>query len=227
MEVLYIPSRKGFVPDLKGLRWPLYAYRIAFAYLSMKDRYILNRDQAWFKLQFFAGDRASDLSVIVTQEIKVLNDNSGLVFQHTFGKTLRGSKGRSNTFVIKLCDDKLVCPVRGLLDFLQFAKSSGVDLTTGYLFRVVSDSGRVLDKHVSYSVVYERLRYYLVVLGLYEGETPHSFRSGCAVTMALSGSVDHAEQMMTHLGWFTKESAEYYGRLHTMADSALVASKIG
>ncbi|CAG2220100.1 unnamed protein product [Mytilus edulis] len=34
-------------------------------------------------------DRASDLSLVVAQEVKVLNDNSGLVFQHTFGKTLR------------------------------------------------------------------------------------------------------------------------------------------
>jgi hypothetical protein len=34
---------------------------------------------------------------------------------------------------------------------------------------------------------YERLRYYLLTLGIYEGETPHSLRSGWTIIMALSG----------------------------------------
>ncbi|CAG2227483.1 unnamed protein product [Mytilus edulis] len=180
----------------------------------------LNRDQAWFKLQYFAGDRASDLSIVVAQ------DGSGFVFQHTFGKTLRGKKGRSNSFVIKRCDDNVVCPVKGLLDFVQFAHSCNVDLTKGYLFRVVSESGRVLEKPVSYSVVYERLRYYLSTLGIYEGETPHSFRSGCTVTMALSDSASNVDEVMNHVGWFGKASAEYYGRVNTLIDSEIVASNL-
>ncbi|XP_061174881.1 uncharacterized protein LOC133184026 [Saccostrea echinata] len=168
--------------------------------LHVRERYVLFRDQAWLKLQFFTGDRASDLFLVVAQEVKCLADGSGLVFKHTFGKTLRGDKSKSNSFVIKKCTDPVVCPVKGLLDFVRFAKSHNVDLSKGYLFRTVAECGRVLDKNVSYSVVYERLRYYLSTLGIYEGETPHSFQSGCAITMTLSGSVENVDQVMNHVG---------------------------
>lgn len=194
--------------------------------LSLRERYVLHRDQAYFKLQFFAGDRASDLSIVVTQEIKELSDRSGLVFQHTFGKTLRGSKGKCNTFVVKRCGDDAVCPVKALEALMDFSQSSNIDLRNGYVFRIVTEAGRVLDRPVNYSVVYERLRYYLVTLGLYDGETPHSFRSGCAVTLALSGSVREHEQMMGHMGWFTRESSEYYARLNKITDSAVVANRL-
>ena len=50
-------------------------------------------------MQFFAGDRASDVGRVLVQEIKILSDGSGLVFNHTFGKTLRGD-GKFNRFVI-------------------------------------------------------------------------------------------------------------------------------
>lgn len=80
--------------------------------LSVRERYVLSRDQAWLKVQFFTGDRASDLFLVVAQEVKCLADSSGLVFNHTFGKTLRGDKIRSNSFVIKRCSDLVVCPVK-------------------------------------------------------------------------------------------------------------------
>ncbi len=47
----------------------------------------------------------------------------------------------------------------------------------------------VIGDRVTYSVMYERLFRYLTLLGMYEGETPHRFRAGCAVTLALSSSV--------------------------------------
>lgn len=194
--------------------------------LPIRQQYVLHRDQAFFKLQFFAGDRAGDLALTITQEIKSLADGSGLVFQHTFGKTLRGGKGKNNTFVIKRCADTTVCPVRGLEEFVEFTNSRKVDLSNGYLFRPVSDQGKVLEKPLSYSIIYERLHLYLSTLGIYEGETPHSFRSGCAVTMALSGSVESTGEMMRHIGWFNEKSAEYYSRVHTLSDSSLVASKL-
>lgn len=93
--------------------------------------------------------------------MKCLTDGSGLVFNHTFGKTLRGDKNRSNSFVIKRCSDLVVCPVEGLFDLVEFSMVHSVDLSKGYLFRIVAECGRVSDKIVSYSAVYERLRYYL------------------------------------------------------------------
>ncbi|VDI03984.1 Hypothetical predicted protein [Mytilus galloprovincialis] len=109
---------------------------------------------------------------------------------------------------------------------LIFAKSVQFDMSVGYLFRIVSEKGRVLDKAVNYSVMYERLRYYLSLLGIYEGETPHSFRSGCAVTMALSGAAENVDQAMKHIGWFGRTSAEYYSRIHTLVDAGSIALRL-
>lgn len=94
------------------------------------------------------------------------------------------------------------------------------------MFRTVAECGRVLDKNVSYSVVYERLRYYLITLGIDDGETPHSFRSGCAITMTSSVSVEKVDKVMNHVEWFGKSSAEYYCRMSTLVDSGVVASKL-
>ena len=124
---------------------------------SVKERYVMLRDQAWFKLQFFAGDRAGDLANLVTQEVKWLKDYSGFVFNHTFGKTLRGAKRRSNMFVVKRCAEEDICPVLGLQQFVAGCRDMGVDLCYGYLFRIVAEDGRVLDQPVTYSVVYDRL----------------------------------------------------------------------
>ncbi|KAJ8300322.1 LOW QUALITY PROTEIN: hypothetical protein KUTeg_021841 [Tegillarca granosa] len=90
--------------------------------LPLKEKFILYRDQAWFKLQFFAGDRAGNLSFVEAQE---------------------------------KCEDLEVCPIKGLLDYVEFCKAYNVDLSKGYLFRIVSENGIVLDKPVSYSVFWE------------------------------------------------------------------------
>ncbi|XP_052707246.1 uncharacterized protein LOC128182570 isoform X2 [Crassostrea angulata] len=202
--------------------------RLSMSSVSVRERYILLRDndQAWFKLQFFAGDRAGDLANLVAQEVKWLRDYSGFVFNHTFGKTLRGGKRRSNMFVVKRCDDKVICPVVGIQDFVSGCKDLGVDLSCGYLFRVVTEDARVLDQPVSYSVVYDRLRVYLRKLGVDEGETPHSFRAGCAVALAMSGSVSEVGQIMRHVGWFGEGSAEYYSRLPALVESDFVAGRL-
>lgn len=80
--------------------------------LSLREKLVLIRDQAIFKIQFFAGDRISDVCNILSQEVKKLQDNSGFVFNHTYGKTLRGD-GKSNTFVLERSHDKAICPVVG------------------------------------------------------------------------------------------------------------------
>ncbi len=95
--------------------------------ISVREKFVLARDQALFKLQFFAGDRASDISNILTQELKELPDKSGFVFQHTFGKTLRGDRN-INTFVVKRCADEHICPIRGLELYFSRARSWSVDL---------------------------------------------------------------------------------------------------
>ncbi|XP_053390389.1 uncharacterized protein LOC128553283 [Mercenaria mercenaria] len=43
--------------------------QLARSDITSRERYVLLRDQAWFKLQFFAGDRAGDLSILLSQQI--------------------------------------------------------------------------------------------------------------------------------------------------------------
>ena len=132
--------------------------------LPVLERFVLVRDQALLKLQFFAGDQASDVGHVLVQEIKMLSDGTGLVFNHTFGKTLKGD-GKFR-FVIKRCDDQVVCPVGGIEHYFYDAKLYGIDLSAGYLFCPVMGSMKVLDDCMSYSAIYERLKTYLSILGI-------------------------------------------------------------
>lgn len=106
---------------------------------------------------------------------------------------MRGEKGKNNFFVIKRCEDIVVCLVKGLLDYFILVKKLKVDFLKGYLFRIVLENGRVLDKNVSYFVVYERLLYYFLILGIYEGEIFYSFRVGCVIIMVLLGFVENVD----------------------------------
>ena len=83
----------------------------------------------------------------------------------------------------------------------------------------------VLNESISYSAIYERLKTYLSVLGIDSGETPHSMRAGCAVTLAMSGKVKTRE-MMDHIGWSSGKSAEYYSRSAKLFDSGIVAQEL-
>ena len=61
--------------------------------------YILSRDLSFFCIDFFSGNRSSDLERtkskdirhVKTNEVLLFPDSSGLLFNHTFGKTLRGN----------------------------------------------------------------------------------------------------------------------------------------
>lgn len=78
-----------------------------------------------------------------------------------------------------------------------------MSLSERYLLRMVTEDPRFLAQPVSYSFVYERLRMYHMVLDIDDREMPHSFRAGCAVALALSGSVQNYGQIMKHVGWFS------------------------
>jgi hypothetical protein len=184
-----------------------------------RQRYIFLRDQAFFKIQFFAGDRAGDLCQMLTQEIKIV-EGLGIMISHTWGKTLRG--GRSNTFLLQFCGKDVICPVRGVELYLAECENMGVNLRSGYLFRPVTRGGVVLDRAATYAVMYERLKFYLHTLGKYSGETPHSLRAGCAVSLALAGG--SPESIMQHVGWRSREMLDRYARVPSLLDGSVSGS---
>ena len=99
----------------------------------------------------------------------------------------------------------------------------GVSLFPGYLFRQMSESGRVLDAPLSYSAIYDRDKHYLVTLGIFNGETSHSFPSGCAIMMGLANPRMSKEGIKNHVEWFSDRSERYYTKSSVLHDSRVVA----
>ncbi len=192
--------------------------------LSLRQRFVLLRDQALLKFAFFSGDRAGDIGRMLTQELKILPGDRGFLVRHTWGKTFR--MDRANVFSIHRCENTLICPVKGIQTYVQGAQGLSIDLRCGYLFRPVGSEGRVLDEGLSYASIYDRLKVYLKVLGIDAGETPHGLRAGCAITMACAEGVSGGSDIMQHVGWSTKGSMEHYTRMGRIADGTSVAESL-
>lgn len=127
------------------------------SHLKASDRYILLRDQAFFKVQYFSGDRANVLGLCLSQEVKQFLKGNGLLFSHTVDKTL--GKGKLNEFCLSRIVDDIIWPVSALETYVEGACLLGVDLRFGYLFRTLSRNRReVTDFPVSSSVMYDRLK---------------------------------------------------------------------
>jgi hypothetical protein len=110
------------------------------------------RDRAFFTSQFIAGDRASDLGQCLSQEVKKLSESKGLLFRHTVGKT--PGYGKINEFVISPVNEKVICPVENLNQYVMRAEEMDIDLSVGYLFRTLDPShSPVLESPVSESPV--------------------------------------------------------------------------
>lgn len=187
------------------------------------QRFLLVRDLAFFSLDFFSGDRASDLGRVFTKEVMTSPDGSTLLFRHTFGKTLRG-KGSTNTFMVKKCQNRSVCPVDNTNLYIQLSDLMKIDLRQGYLFRTIDRKGRVSDSPFIGSAVANRLTLHLKTLGIHEGETIHSFRSGCSITLSMMGV--STEDVARHVGWKSLVTAEYYSQCSRVMDPGRAASAL-
>ena len=73
---------------------------------------MIARDQAFFKVLFFSGDRAADLALVKTQEILRFPGNTGFLFNHLWSKTkVIRRQGDQNVFALKRAVNKFICPV--------------------------------------------------------------------------------------------------------------------
>jgi hypothetical protein len=176
-------------------------------YLHRIERFIILRDRAFFTLQFFAGDRAHDLSYLVGQEVRVLSDKTGIYIRLTYGKTLCGEN--HNDFVVPRCDDTLVCPIEALNEYSKWSKSLGVNLEHGYVFRLVSN-GKISNDKFNANSAYKQLKTHLRAIGQDDGETPHSFRAGNSISLLLGGVNERS--IMSHVGWRSTETFTHYSR---------------
>ena len=173
------------------------------------DRFIIARDQAYFKTTFFSGDRPGDLGQVKVQEILRFPNNDGLLFNHIWGKTLRD--GDENVFGIRRNPQLIICPVAAIEQYMDVARQLGVDLTKGYLFRPTTPDKGITDSPFTSTTAEARLKLYLKEMKADEGETLHGFRSGCAITLALKGA--ELSEIMEHVGWSRRHTALYYIQL--------------
>ena len=84
-------------------------------------------------------------------------------------------------FGTKPIPDSPYCPVTNLRFSLALAKQTSIDLKDGYLFRTADHYGYILDKPFIGSAAANRLNKHLTDLGIHNGETMYSFRSGCSI----------------------------------------------
>ena len=183
------------------------------------------RDQALFKALFFAGDRAADLLQVKVSDVLRFSDNSGLLFNHVWTKSLRS--GDANVFAFKRGSNPLICPVRGLEMYFDVCKLLRINLAPGFLFRSISKSGGVCISHLESSAAQARLSFYVSAL---VGElssshlTVHGFRSGAAVSLALRGV--SLSEIMDHIGWKSSKTALHYIKLKQVVNPAGAAAKL-
>ena len=193
--------------------------------LTPSRLYILARDQALFKALFFAGDRASDLLNLKSVDIRRFPDDSGFLFNHVWTKTLR--TGDAHVFAFKRGSNKQVCPVTGIELYFALCASLGINLIPGFLFRSVTKSGRISGDCLNSSAVQARLKEYVSSLShvfVNRRVTLHGFRSGAAVSLALSGATLH--EIMDHIGWRSSKTALHYIKLRQVLNPAGAAAKL-
>lgn len=113
--------------------------------LSKKRTLLLEIDMffarsSYFKVLFHSGDRANDLALYLSQEVKNLSEEKGnsYLLSHTVGKTL--SNGHVNEFVLPKVQNQVICPVEGLKKYIEGSKDLSVDLRIRYLFRSLDSS---------------------------------------------------------------------------------------
>ena len=176
---------------------------------SPASLYILSRDLSFMSIDFFGGDRASDLGRAKSSEVLFFPDDSGLLVNHTFGKTLRGDS--THSFTVRRCDESLICPVVNFKIYLDICRAIKVDISRGYLFRSVTRKGHISKDPFVGSAVYNRLKGYLKELSIDDGETPHSARSGCSITMELLGVPK--DDIARHIGWRSAPMVDHYNDL--------------
>ena len=187
--------------------------------LKLSVRFNALRDNAFFSMQYFAGDRCSDLLNTLTKDIKVL-PGVGLRISHFWGKVNRGTTPPT-ILTIPVVSELALCPVRALYRYVHGAASMNIDLSNGYLFRHSDQSGGVVAGPAGYDKMYYHLKKVMTDLGIQDGETPHSLRAGSTISLVATEAT--ALEIMHHMGWKTQKMLEHYARTATCARSRLAA----
>lgn len=176
--------------------------------LSSASKYVLARDVTFFVVDFFTGDRASDLGRLRSEQVFKLKDRVGYLLNFTFGKTHTG--GRTRPFALSPIPQKEVCPVLWNKYYLAACEELGVCLAPGFFFRALDHKSVVSERPFVGSAVNNRLHKHLQDAGIDGGETPYSFRVGISNKLKQLGCT--TEELSRYTGWRSTSIAEHYSQ---------------
>ena len=194
----------------------------ASAHLSVVNKYILVRDATFFVVDFFTGDRASDLGRLLANQVFRLKDRKGFLLKFTLTKTFRGDT--SSPFVLEPFTNNEVCPVSWIEYYLSACHFLSVELAGGYMFRA-TDRGKVVSSRPFLgSAVNNRLRKHLTGAKIDCGETPHSFRLGLSNTLNMMGC--SPGEISRYVGWRNGDMVNHYNKMSTVAGSSSISKRL-
>ena len=135
--------------------------------LSRIRKYVLVRDAVFFVVDFFMGDKASDLGCLLANQVFKLKDSEGYLLRFTLTKTLRKDPPHSFA-LIPFCESE-VCPVNLIFNITFLCDLFNVHLPPGFFFRASDRNKYVSSRPFASSAVNNRLRGYLVEAKLFDG----------------------------------------------------------
>ncbi|CAC5415732.1 unnamed protein product [Mytilus coruscus] len=161
-------------------------------------------------MRSFTGGRAGDLGSVLTDEVRWLPGEEGVIISLMKGKTIDISDPR--VIIIYNSVNTEFCPVTVLRDYIECCKVSKLEIVGGYLFRPLASSFVAFsDVPFTSAAANARLKSFLTDLNIWEGETPNSTRSGCALTLTWLGinvDVVHVEQDLREVKEYAARSRE-------------------
>ena len=182
---------------------------------SALERVVLARDIALYSVAFRTTKRGDELSRTLIQRILRLPNESGLLFNFQWGKTMRD--GADHLMTVAYDNKSLAtCPVRAVEQYVQIGSAVGWDMTKGYLFpTITAGAGRTGPRRgtspISAAQMTRALKTYARAAGERQDFSMHSFRSGGAISQALAG--ENLTSIMQRAFWKQPSTAWRYMRL--------------
>ena len=173
---------------------------------------LISRDIAIFSLAFCTSKRGDGISKLVAKNVMRIPNKGGMVFNFTWGKSLREGKGHmfGVECVCGFLEEKGFCASCCTDEYVEEAEKLGWDFEEGYLFLDTKNGVRTPGP-VKPANLTRLLKKYLTKFEIFDKETMQSFRSGGAICRILEG--ESLEEVMYRAYWKNPKTAIYYTKV--------------
>jgi integrase len=183
---------------------------LASGRLTNFQRFMNMRDAAAIAVDSASGQRGRDLLSLRVSGIISFPGDNGLVLGFEWGKTLRS--GTRHHFGIRTRPDaRVLCPVRRLMDYIDFGLRIGVPFRNPGAFIFPAVRYTVIDVTRALNSINPSLTWWLRHLEIYENETAYGLRPAFAIESALHGQA--LAHTMDICQWRSRAMHDRYTRL--------------